>query len=90
MFEFIASHKNGRKQGQKLPFPFLIYGVLVAQKELKLDSEFLTKKKPLVTYRLVEKANSKGEKFEVPTTNLDVTTSTPANTNSRPALVLLT
>ena len=90
MFEFIASHKNGRKQGQKLPFPFLIYGVLVAQKELKLDSEFLTKKKPLVTYRLVEKAKPKEKKSGVPIPDPDVTTSAPTNTNSGPTLALLT
>ena len=50
----------GRKPGQKLPFPSLIYGVLAAEKELKFDYEFLTKNKPLVIHRLMEKAKSEG------------------------------
>ena len=89
IFEFV-DHRNKRKSRQKLPFHSLIYGVLATQEELQLDYENFTKNKSLVTYKLVEKANSKGEKFEVPTTNLDVTTSAPADTNSGPALVLLT
>ena len=72
MFEFIAGYGNEKKQAQKLLFPSLIYGVLVAQKELKFDFEFLTKKKPLIIYKLVEKAKTKGEKST--STEPDVTT----------------
>ena len=44
VFESIASYGNGRKQGQKLPYPSLIYSMLDTQKQLKFASEFLTKK----------------------------------------------
>ena len=31
MFEFITDHKNGKKPGQRFPFPSLIYGALSTQ-----------------------------------------------------------
>ena len=68
----------------------MIYSVLTAQKELNFDSEFLTKKTSLVTYKLVEKAKPNGEKFGVTTTNHDIATSAQAYKNSRPTLALLT
>ena len=37
LFEFISGHGNRRKQRQKLPFLFLINGVLATQKELILN-----------------------------------------------------
>ena len=64
--------------------------MLVVHKELKYDLEFLTKKKPLVIYKLVEKAKTKGEKFA--SANLDVIISAPApaDVTTGPALVTLT
>ena len=54
----------------------MIYGLLAVEKELRFDFEFLTKKKPLVIYRLVEKNKSKGEKST--SADPDVTTFVPA------------
>ena len=77
IFESIAGYGNGKNQGQKLPDPSLIYGVLATQKELNFDYEFLTKKKPLVTYRLVKRGKSKEEKST--SADPEVTTSVPAS-----------
>ena len=91
IFESIAGYTNGKKQGQKLPYTSLIYGVLVAQKRLKFDSEFLTKKKPLVNYMLVEKSMSKREKSTL--AYPDVTTSAPTpsvDVTTGPAIAVLT
>ena len=90
MFEYIVGYGNERKQGLKLPFPFLIYGVLATQKELKFDSKFLTKKKPLVTYRLMEKVKSKGEKSTSADPNATISTPTPADITTGPAWAALT
>ena len=91
MFEVTAGHGNGRKKGQKLPYPSLIYGVFAAQKELRFDYEFLTKKKPLVIYRLVEKSKSKQEKSI--SSDPDVTISAlapPADITIGPTIATLT
>ena len=69
----------------------MIYGVFSTQKELSFDSEFLTKMKPLVIYRLVEKGQSKGEKSTLVDT--DVTTSAlapPTDVTIGLAIVALT
>ena len=91
IFESIAGYGNRKKKGQKLPYHSLIYGVLAAQKELKFDSEFLTRRKPLVIYMLVEKGKSKGEKFT--STYRDVTTcalAPPTDVTKGPAITALT
>ena len=64
--------------------------MLATKKELKFDSKFLTKKKPLVICRLVEKAKFKGEKST--SADLDATTSAPVRTDvtTKPAIVALT
>ena len=51
------------KKNWRLPFPSLIYGILLSQRELKTTAEYLTKKKPLVSHRLKED-KAKREKIE--------------------------
>ena len=63
MIPLLASEIEG-KNGKKFPYPSLIYVIHSSQKELKTPFEHLTKKMPLVTYRLVERAKAKGEKIE--------------------------
>ena len=65
--------------------------MLATQKELKFDSEFLTKNKPLITYRLMEKGKSKGEKSTSADPDVIASAPTPpADVTTRPAIAALT
>ena len=90
MFKFTVGHGNEKKQAQKLPFPCLIYGVLASQKDLKFDLEFLNKKKPLIIYRLMDKAKTKGEKSTSTDPNVTTFAAAPAHVTTGPDLAALT
>ena len=61
IFDCIAAHLNGKRRNQKLPFPTLIYGILLSQKELREGNEYLIPLMKTVSYKMKEKVKSQGE-----------------------------